>query len=174
MEEKIEENPELLEEKKRKKKQRKLDTAVSIEYQEKGCPNIIQSRFLKEIAKLVHNENDPKLYSLMSYPKQRDTLAWNKALCYCVAFLRRYKMEETLKTIRAEGGSIPKDTGFYKSSELEKFYKRLIITTYAIADKKFPQRLQEFNEDVRKAVVENTKIDTTKKASLPDDNEIWA
>ena len=168
------ENPELNEEKRRKKQQHKLDTAVIIQYQEKGCPNIVQSRFLKEIAKLVHKDNNPRLFSLMSYPKQRDTLAWNKALNFCVAFLRRYKMEETLKTIRAEGGNIPKETGFAKSSDLERFYKRLKITTIAISDKQFPQRLKEFNEDVRKAVISNTKIDTTKKQSRPDDDEMWA
>ena len=42
----------------RRHKQKKLDSMTFIEYQEKGCPNIVQARFMKEIGKLVHSEQN--------------------------------------------------------------------------------------------------------------------
>ena len=151
-------SPEQEAERQRKHKQKKLDTLAFIEYQEKGCPNIVQARFMKEIGRLVHHENNPKLASLMSSPKSRDTVAWQKAELFCIAYLRRYKMEETLRAIKSEGGAVPKETGFKKSSDLERFYKKLMITTNAIKDKTFKERVSEFNEEMRNEIIKGSKL----------------
>ena len=156
-----------------KRKQKKLDKMTYMEYQEKGCPNIIQARFLKEIGKIVHTEKSPKLASLMSAPKERDSYAWKQGLSFCIAYLRRYRMEETIKAIRAEGGIIPKEIGFKKSSDLEKYFKRLMIIPLTLKDKTMQEKVTDFNNDIRKELLKGSKLVEEKKIVVPNTNELF-
>ena len=108
------------------------------------------ARYIYEISKFaVHNDSS---FMLPLQPRIRDMSneCWIKTLCYCLAYLRRYKMDLTLQTIKIECPKLPKSTGFSRTSDLDKFWRLLKKSANSLSNKDFNEWVIDFKEDLLK------------------------
>lgn len=111
--------------------------------QESGGNNYLYCSYLKEISKLIYSSEDNKYNKFKANINIKDSPAWDQSFKLVIAFLKRYKMNYSLKTIQDEGINIPKSTGFTKASEVEKYFKELFIISNNLENKSFEERLEK-------------------------------
>ena len=114
---------------------------------EKGCENNLNSKFLYEISKIAINNNNSKLISIQPNIKKMDKKVWNQSLCFIISYLRRYKMEKTLQTIKLEYPQIPKSTGFVRASDIDNFFHSIKKTALIVSDQTFDEKIIEFKSE---------------------------
>ena len=111
---------------KREVKQDALNHEVALAVKEVGGPNFIQASYMKQVCKLVLSSDSEKLDRLQPDVASFDKESWMTALKLAVAFLRRYKMDATISTIKLENPETPKSTGFSRASEVDGEFERLL------------------------------------------------
>lgn len=123
-----------------------LNTETLKLFFEKGGVNDVQARYLYQLSLYATVEDNPVLTPLQPRVKGMDDPTWIKAMCFCIAYLRRYNMTNTIKTIKCECDKLPKSTGFGKVSELELFWRSLLKTSVHLGDKTFDECVIEYKE----------------------------
>lgn len=126
--------------------QQQLNESAREIFEKKGAGNNIRAHFVKDIAKIVINSDNANLLPLQPRVKSMDSAAWSRCLCFVVAYLRRYKMEQTLQAMKHECPILPKNTGFQRASDLEIFFGTIKKTAIVVADQSFDERVIEFKE----------------------------
>lgn len=127
-----------------------LERELIESYKEKGGLNDIQSRYIYEIAKAITGSKNNVFASLQPHVKRMDNVIWEKCLCFCFAYLRRYKMDKTIQTMKLECSELPKSTGFGKVSELDIFWLKLMKTSNALASKSFDEWVIEYRDAIHR------------------------
>ena len=138
-------------------KQNKLDEKVSETVAEHGGLNYIQAKYISQLCEVVVNnpdlseESENKLRDLQ--PKVKSDLLsenelYRRALCISVAFIKRYKMLQTLDAIKREYNQTPKSTGFSKASELERTFGELFQTARDSTEVPFNTKARAFEKKV--------------------------
>lgn len=138
-------------------KQNKLDEKVSQTVAEHGGLNYIQAKYVSQLCEVVVNnpelseESANKLRDLQ--PKVKSDLLsenelYRRALCISVAFIKRYKMVQTLDAIKREYSQTPKSTGFSKASELERTFEELFQTARDSKETTFNSKALAFEKKV--------------------------
>lgn len=130
--------------------QMQLNQAVLAAFQNKGAANHTRAVFAKDLAKISIDPENSKLIPIQPRVKSMDSVAWSRCLCFVVAYLRRYKMEQTLKTMKVECPILPKNTGFQRASDLETFFGTIKNTAIIMADQTFDERVIEFRAKMDK------------------------
>jgi hypothetical protein len=100
-----------------------LDKKVDEAVRTAGGTNNLHAKYIREIGKQINVLDDPALDRLRSAVEIPDDPNWQKAFNLCVAFLRRYKMEATLSSIKDEGAIVPKDTGYARASDVNNQFR---------------------------------------------------
>jgi hypothetical protein len=113
-----------------------------------GAANNLRSKFLKEVSKSVIG--DFRFLTIQPNVKHMDSVAWSRCLCFVVAYLRRYKMDNTLQTMKAECPILPKNTGFQRASDLELFLRTIKKTSIIVSDQTFDERVIDFKDKMMK------------------------
>lgn len=109
-------------------KQEKLNKAVERDVRAAGGHNYIQARYGKEVCRAVLTCDSDKFDFLLPDVNSSEDKAWTVALKLSMAFLRRYKMDTTLTTIRMEQPAVPRHSGFSKASDVDATFARLLKT----------------------------------------------
>jgi hypothetical protein len=146
-----------------KELQEKLNTETMETYYAKGGANDTQARYIAGIAQAVLVDGRDIFTPLKPRIVDHDEQQWVKSICYCIAYLRKYKMEKTLQTIKAECQNLPKSTGFSRTSELGIFWQKLLKTSVRLGDKTFDEWVIEYKEQrekLEKAEANKPKLQT--------------
>ena len=106
-------------------KQLRLDEEASEAVMKAGGRNFIQARYLCETAAELRNYRSKIIEPLRKHPKVGKNEPWKRAVCVCVAFLKKYRLEMTLKTVRTEFPEVSNATGFHKAEELQREFDEL-------------------------------------------------
>ena len=126
-------------------KQDELDQETARVIQENGGHNILYAEYLKMTAKLA-SENDATvldhLQPEINYTK-KDKAFWD-ALKYCMAYLKSYKMRETLETMKIEYPDLPQKSGYSRRSELHRTWENLQSTIEQIVKRPFDEEVKIF------------------------------
>lgn len=107
-------------------KQDALNREVSLVVKEVGGPNFIQASYIKEVCKQVLSSDSEKFDRLQRDVVEFDKESWMRALKLSLAFLRRYKMDATVSTIKHENPGTPKSTGYSRASEVDSEFEKLL------------------------------------------------
>lgn len=125
-----------------------LDRKVDRDIQKAGGNNVIQAKYIREIGKQINLSTDRKVDRLKSAPYVHDDEAWQKAFNLCVAYLRRYKMDTTLSTIKDEGISVPKETGYQRASDVNNQFRRFDLISANLGALTFRDRVEELAKGI--------------------------
>lgn len=129
-------------------KQERLDQEVVKAVERAGGTNFVQSEYIKEVAKVAIESESPTLTSVRPNVRIFNTEAWNKSLLIVLAFLKRYKMNQTVETVRLEYPMTPKSTGFSRASELEAAFSDLLALADDLRNVEFQERVALFEQDI--------------------------
>jgi hypothetical protein len=132
--------------------QGRLDEQTGRAVRVSGGSNFLQAEYTKEVA-LVAMENRRGLIEYL-YPEANimNSEAWTKAFMLAVGFLRRYKMNQTIATIRAEFRDTPRSSVYSRGSEIDQVFKGLLEVSRALKDFSFEERVARFEEKVRRDI----------------------
>ena len=106
-----------------KEEKNELDRKVDEMCREHGLTFNLHARYVREIAKQVNLSDDPALDRVSSAVEIPDDPSWQKAFNLCIAFLRRYRMDYTVLSIKDEGAIVPRETGYNKASDVTKQFR---------------------------------------------------
>ncbi|KAK8884366.1 hypothetical protein M9Y10_043476 [Tritrichomonas musculus] len=164
-------------------KQSKLDEKVSETVAEHGGLNYIQAKYVSQLCEVVVNnpelseDSANKLRDLQ--PKVKSNLLtenelYRRALCISVAFIKRYKMVQTLDAIKKEYAQTPKSTGFSKASELERTFEGLFQTARDSEQTPFNTKARAFEKKVSELYeVPPAWLDDTATVRSPRSMRSW-
>ena len=126
-------------------KQEELDRETARVVEENGGHNILYAEYLKMTARLA-SESDATVFDHLqpeiNYSK-KDKAFWD-ALKFCMAYLKSYKMKETLETMRIEYPDLPAKTGYSRRSELQRTWDNLQSTIEEIVKRPFEEDIRVF------------------------------
>ena len=130
-------------------KQEELDRQTAYVIEKNGGHNILYAEYLRLTADLAADSEATVFDHLqpeITYTKK--DAAFMNALKYCMAYLKSYKMNETLETMKIEFPDLPKKTGYSRRSELENSWSNLLNTIDKV--KRIPIEVQvaEFSRAV--------------------------
>ena len=130
-------------------KQDELDRETARVVQEHGGHNLLYAEYLKMTARLA-SESDATVFDHLqpeiNYTK-KDKAFWD-ALKYCMAYLKSYKMKETLETMKIEYPDLPAKTGYARRSELQRTWDNLQTTVDQIMKRPFDEEIKAFSKIV--------------------------
>ena len=128
-------------------KQAEIDAKTAQIVTENGGANFLNANYIHLFAESAIGAQDAILARLQpDVQVDMEDPAWRQAMCVALAFIKRYKLEETKETMKLEfpeEKGLPTKTGFSKSKDLEAFFDKI---ARAIADMK--QRSFERNVDL--------------------------
>ena len=160
-----------------------LRSATMIAMSRIGISNVINSRYIAGVGKIATSNNNPLFSHIQpKLSKNKNSVAWNQTLKVVLAFLKRYKMTETIGIIRYEDRDYPKETGFTHSKELENYFHMLLTSnSNSNSQMRIPQEKEKresfqivennFNKHIAKKTIKRTKktptISNNDTSSLP-------
>lgn len=109
-----------------------------------GVFSYIQSKYIKEASKVIVGSENNDYSGLQPHVVPMNCEAWEKSLKVCVAFLKMYKMTNTLETMRTEYNSIPRKTGFKQSTNLFEYFDELSTVSHDMGKLTFTKRVNTF------------------------------
>ena len=137
-----------------KDKQDKLDLKATKVITECGGRNFIQAEYFQQLSRAVVGNELAALETMQPNIKITNSKAWIQAICLVNAFLKRHKMDLTLKTVKTEFTDNPKSTGYKTASMVDSTFHNLLKLSQDIADITFEERIREFTDEL--ALTPNT------------------
>lgn len=146
-------------------KDKELKNQIAAEMGKKGVMANLQARLLHETCSVISDAKSGTLSSLEPQIKvEPKEDAWEEAICLVVAYLKRYKMKETVQTMRLEFTPTPNHTGYKKGSEVDEIFDTLFDIIDRDFDMTFEQRVENFIQNAQIAEpVEPPKSRRSKK-----------
>lgn len=113
---------------KKKLTKEELKDLANDKFQQVGMDKHIQSCILCELCNRVESSKNPKFFSLISTPKNRNSNSWIRAYSLVLKFLEEFKMSSTITTINKElkGLKISYDFSFLESNSPSQFLNKSI------------------------------------------------
>lgn len=156
-----------------------LKVIASDQFQKIGMDKYVQCNILSKLCDNVESSKNPKFFSLISSPKNRNSISWIRAYSLVMKYLEEFKMTSTLKTINKEmkGFKISFDFDFFKSFLPSQFLTNS-IKVQKRNRKKFSVRVSSFKMPPPLIIDENIfsnnddlfSISIQKKKGLPKNN----
>jgi hypothetical protein len=113
-----------------------------------GVVNILQLRYVKQVAEVLMADSSESLISLKPVIRIAISQAWTDALRLAIAFLKRYRLTQTLATVRTEYPEAPKTTGYGRVSEVDAAFADVLDTSDDLADLPFDEKVAAFTEEL--------------------------
>jgi len=127
------------------RKQRELDQKTAEVIESNGGINFLYAEYLRKFAEVAVGGQEPILSRLQPDIKiNMDDPSWELGLRATLAFLKRYKMNETTATMRIEFPETPEKTGFAKRSNLDSFFDQIAETIEDVRKTPFQTQVDEF------------------------------
>ncbi|EAY14728.1 hypothetical protein TVAG_038340 [Trichomonas vaginalis G3] len=120
-------------------------------FEKAGGPNHFQSKTVSLAAKEVVGSKEHKFCTLQPRITPIDNDPWKDGFSLVVAFLKHYKMQNTLDTIMTELGSspFPEQKHVYDPNLTETYFKQLTDLQENFAARDFEQNVMNFMEDIK-------------------------
>ena len=110
-----------------------------------GATCNLQARFLHSLCDEIQKSDNSALSALQPQIRvEREDDSWEEAICLVVAYLKRYRMVETVRTMRKEYASTPSHTGYKKGSEVDDIFDALFDIIDRDMHVKFEERVDRF------------------------------
>ncbi|OHT13022.1 hypothetical protein TRFO_03430 [Tritrichomonas foetus] len=129
-------------------KQNRLDEKVAATVAEKGGVNYIQAEYVSQLCDAVIGSDNNLMHELQPRIKDLSPDVYYRALCLSLAFLKRYKMTQTVDALRKEFPDAPKSTGYSRASELDTAFEQLFTTSENSRELGFDKRARQFERKV--------------------------
>ena len=81
---------------------KRLDFETSKALDKTGTINNLQAMYYSEVSKAVVSTKNPVLHFVQPKIKIQQNEQWKRSLIFVIRFLRKYKMEHTIETIKTE------------------------------------------------------------------------
>ena len=107
-------------------KQSRLNEAVERDVKAAGGHNFIQACYLKGLCRAVITCDTDKFDEIQPDVNESTDRAWIAATKLVMAFLRRYKMDTTLATLKMEHPGAPRSLGFARANDVDKAFEDLL------------------------------------------------
>lgn len=105
-------------------KQQRLEEESQIAIEKAGGHNFLQAEFYRKFAERAIGNDEPILSRVQpDININMNNEAWRQAVCVTLAYLKRFKMEESIATLRTEFKDTPNKSGFSKKADLEEFFE---------------------------------------------------
>ena len=116
--------------------------------EERKLPYRVQAKIGSLVSEKVIGSKNPKLKALQPHFIATDNSSWDDAFLICIAFLKHYKMDITLKTIYTEFQNIPNEHQLIFTPDLAETYLTDLIS---LREKNitFDQKLQIFHKNIQ-------------------------
>ena len=129
-------------------KQEKLNEETAAAVLNSGGVNFLYAEYIHKVLQHVVNSDDTVVERLQ--PNVRVDLtqeAWRQALCVVLAYLKRFKMDESIQTMRTEFPETPAKSGFAKKADLELFFSDTADIITQIKSTSFEKRVKLFADE---------------------------
>lgn len=130
-------------------KQEDLNRQTAYVIEKNGGHNLLYAEYLRLTADLAA-ESEATVFGHLqpeiTYTKKN--AAFMNALKFCMAYLKSYKMHETLETMKIEFPELPKKTGYSRRSELENSWSNLLNTIDQIKKMPIEEQVAAFSKAV--------------------------
>jgi hypothetical protein len=130
-----------------------------------GGVNHVQGGYYRHVAEFVMTEPAEFLESIKPVIRIGDSKAWVDALRLAIAFLKRYKMADTVATLRVEAPNAPKQTGYGRASEVDSAFGGLLDVATDLASFAFDDRVTTFAEELDSSVADADQDSQQKQES---------
>lgn len=130
-------------------RQEQLDDATMKAVTKAGAGNYIQAKYIREVGNVAAESKSTTLSVYRTTPKVLKNKAFSEALLLVVAYLKRYKMNQTIEAIRTEYMETPKTTGYARASEVQSAMDDLLEIARNLEDVQFEQRVRELEDDIQ-------------------------
>lgn len=130
-------------------RQEQLDEATMRAVTEAGGGNYIQAKYIREVGNVAVESQSKILAPYRTVPKVLENKAFTEALMLVVAYLKRYKMNQTIEAMRTEYQKTPKTTGYSRASEVHQAFDDLLGIAQHMENVWFEQRVRELEGDIQ-------------------------
>lgn len=131
-------------------KPKNLDRETKLAIVKCGGKNNCQARYFQELSSYVVKSEISAFEYLQPDLKIKNSRAWGQALNLVNAYLKRYKMELTLKTMKKEFANNPKTTSYKNTSIIDSTFNNLISFSKDLSKMSFEERVHKFNSQFKK------------------------
>lgn len=129
-------------------KQERLNEETQQEIEKAGATNFLQAEFYHKFAEHAIGSDDPLLSRVQPNPNiDMNNEAWREALCVTLAYLKRYKMTESIETLRTEFPDTPAKSGFQRKQDLESFFEDVATIIVDMKSRPLEKRISMFSEE---------------------------
>ncbi|KAK8870616.1 hypothetical protein M9Y10_008503 [Tritrichomonas musculus] len=99
-------------------------------FQKNGMDKYIQSRILSDLCDYVKKSKNPKFFSLISSPKNKNSIAWIRAYSLVLKYLEEFKMISTINAMYKESEKlkVSYDLNFLNQNLPSQFFRESIRT----------------------------------------------
>ena len=152
-------------------KQAEIDAKTAELVQQQGGVNFLNANYIHLFAQSAIGANDAILSRLQpDIQVDMEDPAWRQAMCVALAFIKRYKLEETKETMKLEfpeEKGLPTKTGFSKSKDLEAFFDKIANAIGDMKSRSFDANVDLFVQEAG-LPVEKPKREERKSRSGDD------
>ena len=132
-------------------KQAEIDARTAEVVTEHGGANFLNANYIHLFAQSAIGANDAILARLQpDVQVDMEDPAWRQAMCVALAFIKRYKLEETKETMKLEfpeEKGLPTKTGFSKSKDLEAFFDKIARAVNDMKQRSFERNVDLFVQE---------------------------
>jgi uncharacterized protein (DUF58 family) len=111
---------------------------------EAGGVNFIHARFVQEVAELVMHDPPESVISVQPTIRVGDSEAWGRAFRLAIAYLNRFKMNQTSGTVKMEFPETPKSTGYTRASGVDAAFHDLLEVIEDLEQVPFDEKVDAF------------------------------
>ena len=133
-------------------KQEKLDDLTTRAILKCGGGNNAQARYFQSLSEVVVGSELPVFECLQPHMSITDSKPWQQAICLVNAYLKRHRMDYTLKTVRTEYSENPRSTGYKSAKVVDQTLRNLISLSRDLSALDFEERAAEFTDDLKQRV----------------------
>ena len=114
-----------------------------------GGGNYVQAKYIREVGNVAIESQSKTLAAYRTVPKVLENKAFTEAMMLVVAYLKRYKMNQTIEAMRAEYQKTPKTTGYSRASEVHGAFDSLLKIADHLENVRFEQRVRTLEDDIQ-------------------------
>ena len=131
--------------------QDEIASQVSEAFEKAGGPYHFQSETIALAAEKVVGSSEHKFCTLQPRVSPIENDIWKDGFSLVLAFLKHYKMNNTINAIKTELGSapFPEQKHVYDPEQTDEYFNQLIQLKENFAKRNFDENVQNFIEDIK-------------------------
>lgn len=126
-----------------------VERKVQLTMMRTGATRNVQAIFVRKTCAAVSTQSNPQFETLKRKPVIEDNEPWKEAFCLCLAYLKRYHMQETLECIKLECENTPTSTGYTRGSEVDTVFNTIFKTAIKRNDETFDDKVKKFAKNLK-------------------------